>query len=576
MKSKAGVVIGTVTLAVGLAAAVTTPATEYELSIYTATPIIFWVAVAIAFVIGVWYGLFFDGFWRLAGLTLGSGATLSIVLLPILRGYHYYGFRDALTQLGVVTSILAGHPWPERVIYPLLHLLAASITLVTGLPERVSMVGIITFFAGVYILGSLLLARELADTPQSVSLAVIASWMLLPLMTVRLPALFPIPTTMAVFLTPFVLTILIRSGQQETWQWKLLAPCAVVIALLMHPILATFLVILTAMFWLLSSGLRAVNWQRSAAPLRLETVPALIGLVGVSWLLGFPSRLNSYIISIAGAVNSSPGGDIAEAGSSFGRIGISLFELGIRLAGVKLVFIAITGIPTLILLRQYYRDGLTTTHHLQLVAALSLLPVGGIVLLFLSAGISNMWSRYLGMSMSMIAVLGAIGAVRVEQWASRQSVGRTHIALFLATLILLGGAVATIHPSPNVVRPNQHVTEAQTTAYNHAFEHDADDISGLYTIPRNYRDAYYGSVAAARGIGTEQNWRVHGGSHPPDHYVEWVADEPRGEEPHMVSDMGRATHLELFGGEVQDKDDFEAVEVHYHKLYENGAGTIYY
>ena len=576
MDEKAGVTIGAVSLAIGLATAVATPATGYELSIYAATPITFWIGVGIALAISTWYGLYLRGFWRAAGLALGSGATLSIVLLPILRGYHYYGYRDGLTQLGTVTSILAGDPWAERVTYPLLHTIAASITLVTELPERIVMVGLVTVFAGVYLLGTVLLARELTDTPWTVSLAVIASWMLLPLMTVRLPMPFPLPTTMATFLTPLSLAVIIRSGRRNTWCWALLTPCIVLMAVFAHPILATFLVGVTAMLWLLSAGLRGVNRQRSAAPLQLSTVPFLVGLLGASWLLAFPSRVNYYIISLTSAVSSSPGGDVSEAGSSLGRIGISLFELGIRLGGVKLVFIVITGVLTLVLLRRSRYRRLTTTEHLQLAVALSLLPVGGIVLLFFFAGISNMWSRYLGMSMVAIVVLGAIGVSHLIRRVPDRPIGGPHIALFLVALVLLGGAIAIIHPSPIVVRPNQHVTEAQTAAYDHAFKYDADDISGLYTVPRNYRDAHYGSVAAAHGRGTEPNSQVSGGHHPPDHYAEWIADEPRGEQQHMISDMARAVHLELFEGEVQNEEDFAAVEAYRHKLYDNGAGTMYY
>lgn len=576
MNAKFGLVVSIVLLAMGLSSAVTTPAVTYELSIYTATPLLFWIGIAAAFAAGIWYTLQSRGRWRCTGLALGSSATLLIALLPILRGYHYYGYRDGLTQLGTVMSILAGDPWNERVIYPLVHTLAATVTLITELPERVVMVGLITIFAGIYIGGSLLLARELADSSQTVSLAIIASWLLLPLMTVRLPTLSPIPMTMASFLVPFVFGIIIRSGRRITPRWAIIVVLSMMMALFTHPILATFLVVVTAIMWALSSGLRATSWRRAAAPLNIQTIPFLIGLISAGWLLAFPHRLNRYAISLVGAVSVTAGGDVSAAGSSLNRIGISLVELGIRLGGVKLVFIALTGVLASRLLWQYWRAGLSVSEHYQVTVALSLLPVGIVVLVFLGAGISNMWSRYLGMSMGVIAILGAIELSRIEQWASVRHVGQTHIALFFVVVLLVGGSVAIIHPSPIVVRPNQHVTDAQMSAYNHGFEHEADDISAVYTIPRNYRDAYYGSVAAARGLGTEQNWRVSGGSHPPDHYAEWINDEPRGEQPLLVSDMARRVHLELFNGEVQNRKDFEAIEAHYHKTYTNGANMIYF
>lgn len=576
MRQKAVLVAGVLAIALSIVSAVLHPATTYELSIYSSTPLLFWIGIAIALVVGCWYGLYHRGLWRASGLVLGSGATVAIVFLPILREYYYYGYRDGLTQVGTVQSVLAGEPWFDRVIYPLLHLLSASLTAVTGLPPRVTMVGLIAAFAALYIVGTLLLARELADGRRAIALAVIGSWMLLPLMSVRLPMPFPIPTTMAAFSAPFIVALILRSGRDTaSWCWHSLAIVGIAISVLIHPILTTFLAAVTSVLWLLSSGMRAAPIDSPSAPLSLPVLPFLIGLFGINWLLSFPGRIDGYVASIAGSVSGS-GGDVADAGSSLGRIGISLFDLGVRLGGVKAVIIGLMGLLALVLLRRYLRGDATPIERRQLAVALSLLPVGAIVIGFLGAGISNMWSRYLGLSMTIIAVLAAISGARFISWDAWRPVGGPQMAVFLALLVLMGGAVAIIHPSPTVIRPNQHVTEAQTAAYEHAFEHGAGNAEGLYTVPRNYRDAYYGSVAAAQGIGIEENWKATGGHHPPDHYADWIGDDPRGEQPRMVSDMGRAVHLELFDGEVQDEGDFEALGHHLHKPYDNGAGTLYY
>lgn len=576
MRQKTVLVAGVLAIALGIGSAVLRPATAYELSIYSSTPLPFWIGVAIALAIGCWYGLYHRGPWRASGLVLGSGATVAIVLLPLLRGYYYYGYRDGLTQLGTVQSVLAGDPWAERVIYPLLHLLSASLTAVTGLPPRATMVGLIAVFAVVYLLGTLLLARELAGDRRGISLAVIGSWMLLPLMTVRLPTLSPIPTTMAAFSAPVIVALILRSGRgTSSWRWHVLALGGVITSILVHPILTTFLAAVTSVVWLLSSGIRAAPIDRPSAPVSLSALPFLIGVLGVGWLLSFPGRLEGYVLSIAGAV-SGGGGDVASAGSSLGRIGISLVELGVRLGGVKVVIIGLMGLLTVVLLWRYLHGDATPIERRQLAVALSLVPVGVIVIAFLGMGVSNMWSRYLGLSMTIIAVLAAIGGARFIPRTGWRPVGGPQMAVFLALLVLMSGAVAIIHPSPTVIRPNQHVTESQAAAYGHAFEHGADNVEGLYTVPRNYRDAHYGSVAAARGIGIEQNGEVVGGHHPPDHFADWIGDEPRGEQPRMVSDMSRAVHLELFDGVVQDEEDFAALESHFHKPYDNGASTIYY
>ena len=107
---KIALAVGYLALAGAVLYAYGAPTTGYEISIYTqATPIGFWLGVAVAVAIAVGVTLYApEGYLSLAGLALAGGAVLALAGLPILRNYFFYGTGDAMTHLGWTKDLYGG------------------------------------------------------------------------------------------------------------------------------------------------------------------------------------------------------------------------------------------------------------------------------------------------------------------------------------------------------------------------------------------------------------------------------------------------------------------------------------
>jgi hypothetical protein len=144
---KVALTVGFLGLAGGAYGAVSDPATGYELSVYKATPLTFWVGVGVALLAGLvvaWFGATAAG--RTVGCVLGGGAVSAVLALPLLRGYYFLGHADAMTHFGWVKDIAAGGLTPDELLYPGIHTLAVFVGQSAGLPLRRALLLVVFLF----------------------------------------------------------------------------------------------------------------------------------------------------------------------------------------------------------------------------------------------------------------------------------------------------------------------------------------------------------------------------------------------------------------------------------------------
>src|SRR6056297_1642396 len=128
------------------------PATAYELSLYRATPTLVWVGLAVAFLTSLVVSATAPSrLLRRIALTLGGASTLTVVALPVLRGYYFYGSADPMTHLGWARDISAGILDPASLFYPGLHTTAVILHETLGYPIRLGILVVILCFAAVFL-----------------------------------------------------------------------------------------------------------------------------------------------------------------------------------------------------------------------------------------------------------------------------------------------------------------------------------------------------------------------------------------------------------------------------------------
>ena len=115
----------------------TPQANIYEISIYNAYPWYFWLFIITSIIIGqliifidVFYSLAQNRVWLLGAISILIPIAV-VLLLPIIRGYPTYGFGDHLTHIGIIKDILQFGNIAQDNFYPNIHILSASVFLVS-------------------------------------------------------------------------------------------------------------------------------------------------------------------------------------------------------------------------------------------------------------------------------------------------------------------------------------------------------------------------------------------------------------------------------------------------------------
>jgi len=214
--------------------------------------------------------------------------------------------------------------------------------------------------------------------------------------------------------------------------------------------------------------------------------------------------------SIQQALIGSEDGEFAQTaksrGDSASQIGVPLYELFVRIFLVSVVYCIASAATAVFSLRDRAMLGDSDVTN----GVLTLL-FGGVALTCVSAlhafgGVTSYLYRHAGFGMMLATMLGSLGLTYLGRRAVRafraRSLTRTETvtqALSVTfALLLLGMSIVTVHPSPYLLNPGQHVPESELDGYETTFEQrpvtqwDADTAVWYGSIrvgPGRYFDA---------------------------------------------------------------------------------------
>lgn len=501
--AKAGLFVGAIGLIVGTLTARNVPATGYEVSIYAATPDLFWVGVATALAVSLVVSLLgrSTGVHRI-GLLLGGIAMLAVVGLPLVRGYAFYGTADPMSHLGWVRDIAAGRLWLPTLLYPGLHGTALLVQSVVSGPLTRTMMLVPLVYVLLFLIAVPLAVRELVDAWTAVVVGAFSGFMLLPINNIS-AHMTAHPSTLAILFAPFVFAVLAMylrephgGGLPITATGVVLALCSVAI-LFVHPQQAAnlFLVLVSI------AGLQLVRRRQGRAVIRRvygQTV--LLGGLLLVWGLSHQRVVEAIDVFVSSLFTGPGAHPVVQRSSSLLAIGASPAELFVKLFLVSTVFAALTGVVMVAALSGRLDDDPGS----EIVAAFSvgLVPVGGLFLLYLAIGINTMFFRHLGFIMVLVTVLGAVGLVygwrarpARSRWSARLSGRQGSLVVIGIVGVMLLLSVAIVYPSPYMYQPTSHVTAGALEGHEAAFDHAAAGITifGIRDGPDRYRDAITGT-----------------------------------------------------------------------------------
>lgn len=494
--------VGFLSLAVAILAAYARPASGYEVSLYAATPASFWAGAGLAVALSLVTATCASTRAKklLAGV-LGGTAVTTVIALPLVRGYYYYGLGDALRHLGWARDLSAGEVSPFEMFYPGLHGAAAFVHAITAISLPRSLVLVAVSFAVAYVVFVALLLRSLAPRTVGVVLAVFSGCLLLPINNVS-TQLAAHPVSQTILFVPVVLYLffkfLLGDGDGDRRAVGVLLALTSAVTVFYHPQIALDLLLLFVGATVVQ---RLANRYRPTAAVSdhrsLSAHTGFLAVVFAAWTLRYPA-LHNAVDATAREVGeyfagqATAGAVVADRSASLAGVGSGLHDLFLRLFGVEAVYAAFAaGVVAFVALRSG-RDA-TDSRTLVVYSVAGLVAVLPIVAVQLVGDVSKMLFRNVGFAMVFATLLGAIGIGRARQAVWRSS-DRDHPVVATVMAVLLVASVLTLFPSPFVYQPSLHVTEAQMDGYETAFAHQDPEVtfSGVRAGPWRYSDALYG------------------------------------------------------------------------------------
>ena len=496
------------------------PASEFELSIYESTPVLFWACVAGSLLIGLSTSVFASGRLRsVAGLLSGT-AFASIVSLPLLRGYYFYGEYDSLTHIGWIKDVAAGVLSPFDLFYPAVHELTLLVRLLTGFSIPRALLFVVFLFPLVFVVFLSLTVYVLTGERFAGVVGLYSGMLLLPINQIATHYMAPHPFSETVLYSPFMLYLLLRylrssepgRGSRPRLAFGLLFAASSMAMVWLHPLeAAVFAVVLPVIAGVQFAHRRYDPTHPLATNAPMYALAAFHVAVFTLWINGQPKFTGTFDLA-RGEITSALTGGGAAAGAvvqhqseSLTGVGSGLEDIFLRLFLVSALFAVVAGVMTLASIAGRFDDRLPETKYL----AASLVVLVPLSFLLFVGNVSKLFFRIHGSIMVFITVLGAVGVVlavhRARRVVSTPTVRAVVVVLFC---LLLVHSMAIVYTSPYIYKFNRQVSQADYDGYESAFDRQGEGImfAGIRQEPNRYMHAVYGR----EGVPESKNVLYHG------------------------------------------------------------------
>lgn len=471
-------VIALVFVALSLAIiARTSPATGHEITIYDAYPSHLWLFMIASITCGIGI-LMHQAFtreesrWWLAGLAIVILTNSIFLLLPVFRGYAFYGFGDAATHLGWMRDIInTGHITPND-LYPIEHILGASLVQMTGISLESIIPLFSVLFSGMYIAFMYLLARSVASNQGQVLLVIVLAT---PLIYTANHAAIQ-PSLFSLFMVPCLFYLYLR--RERSLSGRLANTILILLLALLityfHPVTALYVIVTFLGFWLAyilySRFLRQQPGQYVFIGRNSLGMAGIMCITFFMWYFNYAFILNRFRRVYEWLVYQLGTAPIEEHIGLLGEANLSLVQtigLFINSYGAIFLMLSISAISfAYVLWRSLRRDHKLGTVEFafaiqfliaSLIGALEYLGVGG------EGGPSRVvrFSLLMGTVLSGLVVYDFIsthlGHSNRKTILSARSLGAmTAIGLLTVAMVVL--SLGSVYYSPRTYAPNTQVT----------------------------------------------------------------------------------------------------------------------
>jgi hypothetical protein len=260
---------------IGILAAHESPAIEYEYSIYSSTPFLFWVSIVINLIVGISIILLFiesknhqELRFVMIGFFLLILSYTAILSLWIIRGYTFLDSGDPLVHLKLIKQIF--ETGQINTFYPIVHIFFVQLSLFGNLPPM-TIGKYLPLIVSIYsIIFLFLFIREILPKKGQQIFALLAGMILIS----NNSYLLFTPNRLANLIIPLALFLIFVSLKTKRFNWTFL----LIIIALLFPVLhivPTIFITLTLFCFVIYGGLISVKNFRFLT----ENIPKISYLV---------------------------------------------------------------------------------------------------------------------------------------------------------------------------------------------------------------------------------------------------------------------------------------------------------
>lgn len=476
--------VGCLVIAGAIRVAHADPASAYEVSIYRATPALFWLGLAVGVGLALVVAVYSQRDRILALVAAGVGVA-AVVALPLIRGYHFYGLSDPFQHLGHARHILYADLNLFSIIYPGPHSFAIAIANVTGYSVRFAMLLVVVLFALVFLVFVPLSLHALFGDRRLTALGTFSALLFLPVNNVSTFVVFH-PFSLAMLFSPFILYLLFKYLGRSLTDGTLPGPLsagsvglAVGTAALnfFHPQMTLDVLVVFGAVLAVQVLLRRYRPGHPLARSRM-LVGQFVFLLALFlvWNTGhwkLVASVQNNVESLVGTLEGTQqvGSDVTNRVDSARILGVSPVVLFVKLFGVSVLYALLAAW----LVGWNFLDQRTRRARSDDSVLVTYFAVGGValapyfILQFLGR-VSNHFFRHLGFVMVVVTIIGTVGLLRAAERRGWGLSRWSRPALVVVASLLLVASLVVVFPSPYVFKPNPHTTEQHMEGYTAAFE----------------------------------------------------------------------------------------------------------
>jgi hypothetical protein len=506
-RSKVALVAGYLAVTFAVFVAHDAAATAYEVSIYWATPLAFWLLVGAALVVGVTTAIYqYRTFVGRLGLLLTGTSVVSVLALPLVRGYHYYGLTDGMNHLGFTRKLAVGIRGYFDLIYPGGHSTALLFDAVSGVGVPRALMLVVFICLLVFVLFVPLAVRELVPHSRAVVLAVFAGLLIMPINNVATTPQFH-SFTLAALLSPIAFYLLfthLSHGAEDDALPGWLSAVSIVLPLtglgllLYHPQAMFDVVVIVVAIAALQFAFRL--WNVDSAVTRTRPVYGMAVFLFLAFYVWnsqhwqasatYERTMTALQGYLEGTTEAAP--NVESTGQSASEIGASLPELFVKLFLVESLFTlaAVVLVVWNLFGRLRLREKADTAVTFLSVGALLLLPY---FLTQMLGEVAHNFFRHLGFGMVLVSILAPIALAKA--WHRYGSTRLVRPALVVGVTVCLVLSMVALFPSPFIYLYNHQASDQHMAGWENTFQYQpANEPKPLFIgtvglVPSRYENA---------------------------------------------------------------------------------------